>query len=264
MKRSKAFRAELRWFGILSRVMGMYLAPLVVPLVLQKHSGSPGHKCRIRPPQPGHPWRVVRSSEPGQPHNILHGSCPLEGRDPDRSASKHRAPPTAQKPVVGAPLQPLPCVLHALRCAPPTNGQLDFKDMVRRYLNPLGRKGRSKTALSSKVESLIQLLDHHLLGQAHAVCNERLQIPLCKSATFNSTWRTSRQLATLYGLDEAAFEVTHLHRHVAGLQHLEANHGGTILGWERSGTNQCRCSWRSHRCPRSDKIKRMLGSLSVR
>ena len=34
---------------MLSRVMGMYLAPLVVPLVLQKYSGSPGHKMSDSP-----------------------------------------------------------------------------------------------------------------------------------------------------------------------------------------------------------------------
>ena len=34
---------------MLSRVMGMYLAPLVVPLVLQKYRISPGHKTSDSP-----------------------------------------------------------------------------------------------------------------------------------------------------------------------------------------------------------------------
>ena len=98
-------------------------------------------------------------------------------------------------------------------------------------LNPREKeKGGPKTALSSKVESLIQLLDHHLLGQAHAVCNERVRVNTALQVRYVQfdLVRTSRQLATLYGLDEAALEVTHLHRHVARLQHLEANHGGAV------------------------------------
>ena len=37
------------WFGIDSRVRGMYFAPLVVPLVLQKYIGRPGQTTSAAP-----------------------------------------------------------------------------------------------------------------------------------------------------------------------------------------------------------------------
>ena len=44
-----AFRALPMWLGMLSLVRGMYLAPEVVPLVLQKYSGIPGQTTSNSP-----------------------------------------------------------------------------------------------------------------------------------------------------------------------------------------------------------------------
>ena len=46
---SSARRAEPMWLGRLSEVRGMYLAPEVVPEVLQKYFGNPGHNTSRSP-----------------------------------------------------------------------------------------------------------------------------------------------------------------------------------------------------------------------
>ena len=46
---SSAFLALPMWLGMLSLVKGMYFAPDVVPLVLQKYRGRPGQSTSSSP-----------------------------------------------------------------------------------------------------------------------------------------------------------------------------------------------------------------------
>ena len=46
---NRARRAAPMWLGKLSAVSGMYLAPEVVPDVLQKYFGRPGHSTFLSP-----------------------------------------------------------------------------------------------------------------------------------------------------------------------------------------------------------------------
>ena len=72
----------------------------------------------------------------------------------------------------------------------------DFNDAVRRPSEP-HEKGAVRKPPFLKVESLNQLLDHHLLGQAHAVygsvCNVNTAL---RSATFSSAGASCRQLSS--------------------------------------------------------------------